>query len=490
VVHDLSGLELAGNGTAGTNYVRTFTIVYQPPAATADSYTATQGSTLTVAAPGVLANDTDPQGYPLTATLVSSPSNGTLSLNSNGSFTYTPNSGYLGPDSFTYEATDGYGSSSPTTVSLIIGPATLTWDGVPSGNWTDAQWSGGNLPYPNNTANAVVSTASVVDVTYKQAANSLEISDGGYVGIAAGASLSVTTDTSVTGGGTLNVDPNGAFSTSGILTLDSGGSLTAGPISAAAYQLNDGTVSANLSGLGGLTKGTDGTVILSGSNSYAGGTVVDDGTLIATNANALPNSTSLTIGAGGIFVFDPSQSASRISAAALGSPARDTAAAPETSAPIVTASILTNTSATAFAISTPSSVISATPDGLAGTPVAQATSATTTAGAHVQQVLAVAVLFSTHFRTGTVARAASAFLAKDRPSVITPAAKSSVASDAVFKLYRSPIGRTVAPADNAQSARPWAWLAATESFWSSSDQNQKTASTVEALDKVLARFGR
>ncbi|MGA2254402.1 MAG: right-handed parallel beta-helix repeat-containing protein, partial [Thermoguttaceae bacterium] len=88
-----------------------------PPSAMPESYTATQGVTLTVAAPGVLVNDTDPQGYPLTAILVSNPTHGTLSLSSNGSFTYTPNPGYLGADSFTYQASDGYITSSPVTIS-------------------------------------------------------------------------------------------------------------------------------------------------------------------------------------------------------------------------------------------------------------------------------------------------------------------------------------------------------------------------------------
>ena len=57
--------------------------------------------------PGVLGNDTDPDGDPIAAVLVSGPAHGTLSLNADGSFTYTPASGYNGPDSFTYKANDG-----------------------------------------------------------------------------------------------------------------------------------------------------------------------------------------------------------------------------------------------------------------------------------------------------------------------------------------------------------------------------------------------
>ena len=56
---------------------------------------------------GVLANDTDPDGNPLTAVLVSDVTNGALTLNSDGSFTYIPDDNFNGTDSFMYLATDG-----------------------------------------------------------------------------------------------------------------------------------------------------------------------------------------------------------------------------------------------------------------------------------------------------------------------------------------------------------------------------------------------
>jgi ELWxxDGT repeat protein len=99
-----------------------------PPVANADAYIADPGSTLTVsAAAGVLANDTDadPGDVPyLTASVVSGPANGTLAFNPDGSFTYTPNAGYVGPDSFTYQASDGFDPSNVATVSLTAAPAT------------------------------------------------------------------------------------------------------------------------------------------------------------------------------------------------------------------------------------------------------------------------------------------------------------------------------------------------------------------------------
>ena len=79
-----------------------------------------QDEMLAVAAKGVLANDTDADGDALTAALVSGPSHGTLTLNANGSFTYTPTAGYYGADSFTYKANDGLADSNVATVSLTV----------------------------------------------------------------------------------------------------------------------------------------------------------------------------------------------------------------------------------------------------------------------------------------------------------------------------------------------------------------------------------
>src|SRR5207244_1086648 len=75
---------------------------------------------LTVAATGVLANDTDIDGNPLTAVLNSGPANGSVALNANGSFTYTPNANFNGTDSFTYKANDGTTDGNTATVTLTV----------------------------------------------------------------------------------------------------------------------------------------------------------------------------------------------------------------------------------------------------------------------------------------------------------------------------------------------------------------------------------
>jgi ELWxxDGT repeat protein/VCBS repeat-containing protein len=95
-----------------------------PPVAAAEAYTADQDTALTVpTATGVLANDTDPDAADaghLTAALVNDATHGHVTLNADGSFTYTPNAGYVGPDSFTYQASDGIDASNDATVSLNV----------------------------------------------------------------------------------------------------------------------------------------------------------------------------------------------------------------------------------------------------------------------------------------------------------------------------------------------------------------------------------
>jgi VCBS repeat-containing protein len=83
------------------------------------------GRALTVSASdGVLANDTDPENDPLTAIKATDPTNGTLTLNSDGSFTYKPRAGFSGTDSFTYKANDGTNDSNVATVTLTVNPET------------------------------------------------------------------------------------------------------------------------------------------------------------------------------------------------------------------------------------------------------------------------------------------------------------------------------------------------------------------------------
>jgi hypothetical protein len=99
---------------------------YNAGIAAGGSYTVTEGNTLTVlAASGVLANDTDADGDPLTASLVSGPSNAqSFTLNADGSFTYTPTAAFTGTDTFTYTANDGSLDSNIATATITVLPST------------------------------------------------------------------------------------------------------------------------------------------------------------------------------------------------------------------------------------------------------------------------------------------------------------------------------------------------------------------------------
>ena len=106
----------------------------QAPVAGDDSLSVVSGNTLNVDAPGILANDTDAEGDPLTATLVSGPTNGTMTLNADGSLSYTPNAGFTGADSFTYMANDGTGDSNLANVTIDVQAAAPVPRNVVGGN--------------------------------------------------------------------------------------------------------------------------------------------------------------------------------------------------------------------------------------------------------------------------------------------------------------------------------------------------------------------
>ena len=94
--------------------------VVAAPVASADGFGATEDATLSVAAPGVLTNDTGPDGGILTASVGSGPRYGTLALNPDGSFRYTPQADFNGTDNFTYLASDGGLTSAPATVTITV----------------------------------------------------------------------------------------------------------------------------------------------------------------------------------------------------------------------------------------------------------------------------------------------------------------------------------------------------------------------------------
>ncbi len=111
--------DLAGNAFTGNI---TLIVLNVAPVAVADTYTVAEDGVLTVTARGVLINDTDYDPAILTAVKVTDPANGTLVLNADGSFTYTPAADFNGTDTFTYKANDGHDDSNVATVTITVTP--------------------------------------------------------------------------------------------------------------------------------------------------------------------------------------------------------------------------------------------------------------------------------------------------------------------------------------------------------------------------------
>ena len=90
------------------------------PVAVNDLYQAIADETLEVSTNGVLSNDSDAEGDALTAHEFTGPQNGTLQLNEDGTFAYTPNPGFSGTDGFVYQVDDGTSQSYLAAVTLQV----------------------------------------------------------------------------------------------------------------------------------------------------------------------------------------------------------------------------------------------------------------------------------------------------------------------------------------------------------------------------------
>ena len=105
---------------ADASYPGCLTAVNTPPTAVGDSYSTVRDADLTIPSQGVLGNDEDVDGDPLIAVLLSAPANGSVALESDGAFVYSPDPGFLGLDSFDYQANDGHSDSVPATVLVDV----------------------------------------------------------------------------------------------------------------------------------------------------------------------------------------------------------------------------------------------------------------------------------------------------------------------------------------------------------------------------------
>ncbi len=117
----LFGLDGALDRSTNVAYVGTSLQIKGPPVANDDAYEVDEDADLIIAAvAGVLANDQDEEGDPLSAVLVAPPTHGTLQFTAAGSFTYRPNEDFFGTDKFTYRANDGFFDSTTATVTITV----------------------------------------------------------------------------------------------------------------------------------------------------------------------------------------------------------------------------------------------------------------------------------------------------------------------------------------------------------------------------------
>ena len=102
-------------------------VTYAPPSITGGSYKVGAAGSLTLTPTQLLAGSFDPQGLPLSVSVVTNPLNGTLTQNWwDGSYTYTPYPGFVGDDSFTIQATDGVQVSNVATITVNVAPPAVS----------------------------------------------------------------------------------------------------------------------------------------------------------------------------------------------------------------------------------------------------------------------------------------------------------------------------------------------------------------------------
>ena len=258
-------------------------------------------------------------------------SNTTASLtvsNSAGAFAAVSQALKAGAETYSYAATHGTASTNPsatinnlsggsgyvlgltagtnaitatvdlnngTTHPMSVAVFTASIPASGSSHWIagDGNWSGGS-----NWDSSLVPNGSGQTATFSQTGDLTEtitIDDSPTVGTLALGSTADSSTEYVFTGGTLTL----STSASGVVCV-SGGTQT---------------IISSIIGTGKVIQNGSGTLILSGSNSYSGGTFVNAGMIVATSSDALPDDGSLTIGSGGTLVFDPSFSLSSFAAA-------------------------------------------------------------------------------------------------------------------------------------------------------------------------------
>ena len=148
----------AHDGTTSSNVATvTIDVTDVAPVAVDDAYPVAKNTPISIGpGPGPLTNDLDPDpGESLTASLIAAPGNGSLSLSPDGSFDYSPDPGFSGADSFTYQVSDGALSSTASVALSVINATPIAIDDL----YTGAK----NIPLIVNAAGGVLANDSDPD---------------------------------------------------------------------------------------------------------------------------------------------------------------------------------------------------------------------------------------------------------------------------------------------------------------------------------------
>ena len=267
-------------------------------------------------------------------------------VSSNGGTTFSPIAGATsttysftanaGENGYQYEAvcTNSVGSTTSTAATLtVFSVATVaTWNSAGDGAWNSAS----NWGDTQGTGVPGFSGVAGDQASFNGAAE-LNADLGNFSPSIAGLSFgpnALNYDIESSGSGALHLNDASSNAT---ITVSAGSQTIAAPLALDSSVLvapasgSRLAISGPISGTGSsLTLGGLGTLVLSGANSYNGGTTVSAGTLILSNSSAIAAYTNLTVGAGGTLIFDPSVTASYATTAAASIDTSVTAAVPAT----------------------------------------------------------------------------------------------------------------------------------------------------------------
>jgi CshA-type fibril repeat protein len=209
-----------GNGGTSTATVTvTVNPVNDPPVAANDTASTNEDSPVTIP---VLANDTDVDGNPLTVTSASSP-NGTVTINPDGTISYTPNANFNGTDTITYTISDGNGGTSTATVTVTVNP----------------------VNDPPVAANDTASTNEDTPVTIPVLTNDTDV-EGNPLTVTSASSPNGTV--TINADGTISYSPNANFNGTDTITYtisDGNGGTSTATVTVTVNPVNDPPVAAN-----------------------------------------------------------------------------------------------------------------------------------------------------------------------------------------------------------------------------------------------------